>query len=88
MLLFKKTSMTRIILVFVSKIIQCMRKYTCKFAILIIFVLHCIYSVHVRRQHNDQKSANNDLLNTTQKTKDQTTRTPQKPGVNPDIPEG
>ena len=36
------------------------------------------------RQHNDQnkkdKWANKDLLNTTQKTKDQETRTPLKPG--------
>jgi hypothetical protein len=44
------------------------------------------------RQHNGQmkkdKRTNNDLNNTTQKTKDRATRTPQKPGVNLAAPEG
>jgi len=38
------------------------------------------------KQHNGQKKndkiANNDVQNTTQKTKDRATRTPLKPGVN------
>ena len=38
------------------------------------------------RKHNGQnkkdKRTNNDLQNTTQKTKDRATRTPLKPGVN------
>ena len=31
---------------------------------------------------------NEDLQNTTQKTKNRATRTPKKPGVNPGAPEG
>jgi len=34
-----------------------------------------------------KKKTNNDLQNTTQKTKDRATRTPQKDGVNPGAPE-
>ena len=44
------------------------------------------------RQHNDQmkkdKRTNNELQNTTHKTKDRTTRTLLKTGVNSDAPEG
>jgi hypothetical protein len=44
------------------------------------------------RQHNGQKKkdkkTNNYLQNTTQKTIDRSTRTTQKPGVNPGAPQG
>ena len=44
------------------------------------------------RQHNGQKTrdkrANNDLQNTTQKTKDRATKTPLKPGMKLGAPEG
>jgi hypothetical protein len=44
------------------------------------------------RQHNGQKKkdkmTNEDLQNTTQKTKNRATRTPKKPGVNSGAPEG
>ena len=44
------------------------------------------------KQHNDQKKRdrrpNNNLQNTTQKTKDRVTRTPLKTGVNSGAPEG
>jgi hypothetical protein len=36
----------------------------------------------------NDKMTHNDILNTTQKTKDRATRTPQKPGVNSGAPEG
>ena len=50
-------------------------------------------SIHTSkdRQHNGRKNknkrTNNDLLSTTQKTNDQTTRTPLKRGVNSGAPE-
>ena len=44
------------------------------------------------RQHNDQpknvKGTNNDLQNTTHKTKDRVIRTPLKTGLNSGAPEG
>ena len=39
-------------------------------------------------QKNKDKRTNNDLQNITQKTKDRTTRTPLKHGVNSGAPEG
>jgi len=39
------------------------------------------------RQYNDQKKKDNDLQNTTQKTKDRATRTPLKTGVIAGVPE-
>jgi hypothetical protein len=43
--------------------------------------------IRIRKSKKDKRT-NNDLQNTTQKTNDRATRTPQKPGMISGLPEG